>query len=96
MNLRLELQHREEHRRRGRGRYNPFAGPFDLTLVKTDRNVDFVPNKVRYFDEKRKAEIKISWKKEKRKKNHFLFLKKYKKKLKGFFLIDRIFYNESL
>jgi len=46
LNFRLELKHRHEHRSRGKGGYNPYAGPFDLTLVKTDRKVHFIPNKV--------------------------------------------------
>ncbi len=42
--IKLELRHRA--RARKQSSYAPYAGPFDLTLVKTDRIVQFVPNKI--------------------------------------------------
>ena len=41
--IKLELKHREENPGAG---YNPFAGPYDLTVVRVDKFIQFVQNKV--------------------------------------------------
>ena len=42
--IKLEKQHREEQR--GNQQYNPFAGPFDITIVRTNKKIKFIPDKV--------------------------------------------------
>lgn len=43
--IKLEREHRKQNFEYG---YSPFAGPYDVSLVKLDRNVKFIPDKVTF------------------------------------------------
>ena len=43
--IETELAHRKKQK--GKDNYNPYAGPYDITLVKLNKFVDFEEGKVR-------------------------------------------------
>ena len=45
--IEMELAHRKKQKGAKGGSYNPYAGPYDITLIKLNKHVDFVKGKVK-------------------------------------------------